>query len=193
MDERNQAGAGATATYGNGSGTDYTVPGQTGQSPVSDMMDQAKHSMSETAGDLGEVLEEQLDKGYQKAAEMLSGVLSDLDEVAEVLDERGQHQASSLIHSATDRATRVSDYLEHTNTQELLSDTNEYARKHMWTVAAAGVAIGLLTSRFIKAATGASPSRSLSRQPQEYSREYVTGYPRGTGGGYSEPSQAGLR
>jgi len=135
MDERYQPGSGAPGTHGNGSGMHESVA-------------------TETAGEFGGVLQEQVDKGYHKAAEMLSGALTDLDEVAKVLDERGRHQASSLMHSATGRAERVSEYLENTKTQELVSDANEYARKHIWTVVAAGVAIGLLTSRFIRAAAG---------------------------------------
>lgn len=190
MEERYHAGPSATGTYGEGDRAG-PAPGQAESVPEVETMEQAKQMVTDTAGQLGGVLQEQVDKGYQRAGEMLGGVLNDLEEVAKVLDERGQHQAGSLIHSVAGRAERVTDYVEHGSPQELLSDANEYARKHMWTVAAAGVAIGLLTSRFMKAATGGTSSPSTGPYTPASAHATVTGYPSGTNGGAVGQPQPG--
>jgi ElaB/YqjD/DUF883 family membrane-anchored ribosome-binding protein len=162
MDERQYAGVGGTTTY-----------------RTSDVFEQAKQTVSESAGELGGVLQQQVDKGYHRAGEMLDEWVSSFDKAAETLEQQGNHEASEFIHSATHQAQRVTDYIEHTSVDDVLSDASDYASKHMWTVVAAGAALGLLVSRFVKASSMAGSSESNGGYPRRFSRyssDYRSGY-----------------
>lgn len=154
-----------------------TMPGsEAGQTEVGELMEQAKETATKTADEVGGMIQKQLDTGVHMAGERLSGAVKNLTEVADTLEERGNTGASKLVHSATDRAERMTHYLENADSERMLSDANRYAREHMWVVVAGGALLGVVASRFLKASlsTPATHSQQSPYSQSGYQSSYRT-------------------
>lgn len=133
---------------------------------VSELVDQAKRTASETASGAGHMVRQRVDEQYHRLGEGLDGVVKNMHEVADGLNQRGSQGTGNLVNSATRQIERVNGYVQSNSAEDVLSDANRYAKQHPWTVLAGAAVAGLLVSRFLKASmTGMSTDRQMGRRP----------------------------
>lgn len=136
-------------------------------------MEQARQQVEETTGEAREkatsALRTQADERSTQAGEQMSSFGHALRRTGEQLREEGSDTPARLAETIASRVERAGDYLERTDGQKLLSDLEDFGRRQPWLVAAGGMVVGLVASRFLKASSERrSPTRhgELPRQTQ---------------------------
>jgi hypothetical protein len=104
--------------------------------------------------------------------------VQDVRNVAEQLRAQGKDTPARVAEQVADRAESFGTYLRDADGERLLRDVEDFARRQPWLVAAGGLALGLATSRFLKASSGrryqSGPDRSYA-SPSGYDAAAVTG------------------
>jgi hypothetical protein len=109
---------------------------------------------------------DQVDQRSTQAGERLSGTAADVRSVAQELRRQGKEAPARLAEQAAGQADRVADYLKGASGERLLRDVEDLARGKPWAVAAGGLVLGFVASRFLKA--------SSSRRYQAVQTSYPT-------------------
>jgi hypothetical protein len=142
--------------------TDSTVGSTiaTGGSPTEQVKDQvrdkAQLAQDKTRGALGQArgrLRDQVDQRSTEAGERIAGTASDVRSVAEQLRNQGKDTPARVAEQVADRAESFGTYLRDADGERLLGDVEGFARRQPWLVAAGGLALGLVASRFLKASS----------------------------------------
>jgi hypothetical protein len=74
--------------------------------------------------------------------------------VGEELRKQGKDTPARLAEQAADRTERVGSYLRDSDSDRILNDVEDFARRQPWAVVAGGLALGFVASRFLKASSG---------------------------------------
>ena len=131
---------------------------QKATSAATDKAQQAKEVTSETtsevAGQAKGGLREQVDQRSTQAGEQVSSAAGDLRSVGEELRRQGKDRPARVADQAAERAERLGGYLKESDGERILSDIEDFGRGQPWAVAGAGLALGFVTSRFVKASSG---------------------------------------
>jgi hypothetical protein len=114
---------------------------------------QAKEQAQQAAGQAKGALRTQVDQRSTEAGQKVGGFASDVRSVSEQLRQQGKDQPAKLADQAADRAERLSSYLTQSNADRILNDVEDFGRRQPWAVIGAGVALGLVASRFLKASS----------------------------------------
>jgi ElaB/YqjD/DUF883 family membrane-anchored ribosome-binding protein len=132
----------------------------------------AREAATDAQHTLAEQLTSSVDSGKARAADTL-------DSFAQALSQSGQQLRSGDLGSAgqyADRAgeqlRRASDYLRNTNVDEMVRNTEDFARRQPALFIGGAFALGLLAARFIKASQApsyGSVPRERALVPQEES------------------------
>jgi hypothetical protein len=109
---------------------------------------------------------DQVDQRSTQAGDRLSGTAADVRSVAEELRRQGKDTPSRLAEQAAGQADRMADYLKGASGDRILRDVEGFARRQPWAVAAGGLVLGFVASRFLKA--------SSSRRYQAAQTSYPT-------------------
>jgi vacuolar-type H+-ATPase subunit H len=141
--------------------TERAPNGQGEQSQVEQAKEQAKEKVQEASGQARDRVREQVDQRSTQAGERVTSVAQDARSVGEELRRQGKDQPARLADQAADRAERLGSYLQESDADRILRDVEELGRKQPWAVAAGGLALGFVASRFLKA----SSQRRYSSQP----------------------------
>lgn len=139
---------------------------------------QAKEKAREAAGQAKGRLKEQVDQRSTQAGQQITTVASDVRSVAEELRTQGKDTPARYAEQAAEKVQGAGRWLENADGDQILRDVEDFARRNPWAVAAGGLALGLVASRFLKAssseryraslseANGSSPSsQSLAAEP----------------------------
>jgi glucan phosphorylase len=124
--------------------------------------DQVQEKVQQASGEARNRLREQVDQRSSQAGERVASAAHDARSVGEELRRQGKDQPARLADQAADRAERLGAYLQESDADRILRDVEDFGRKQPWAVAAGGVALGFLASRFMKAS---SRRRYASRGP----------------------------
>jgi hypothetical protein len=127
----------------------------------------AQERAQAAAGQARGRLRGQVDQRSTQAGERLSGTAADVRSVAEELRRQGKDTPARMVEQAAGQADRAADYLKGASGERILRDVEDLARSNPWAVAAGGLVLGFVASRFLKASS---------------SRRY-----RATQAGYQEP------
>jgi ElaB/YqjD/DUF883 family membrane-anchored ribosome-binding protein len=146
-------------------------------------MNQATEQAQEAAGQAKNRLREQVDQRSTRAGETVSSAAQDARTVGEELRKQGKDQPARLADQAAERAERLGSYLQQSDADRILRDVEDFGRKQPWAIAAAGLALGFVGSRFLRASSGERYRTSTSGGPS-------TGGPP-TGGPYAGGPNAG--
>jgi gas vesicle protein len=159
---------------------------------------QAQEKAQEAASQAKGRLREQLDQRSSQAAEQINEQASDLRSVSQSLREQGKDGPADVAERVAGYAERAGGYLRERDSDALLSDAEDFARRQPWAVAAGAMALGFAASRFLKASSG---KRYSSRRAAAGSSptppptpELATGMPGGstpTGGVVDLPPAVG--
>jgi hypothetical protein len=139
---------------------------------------QAQEKAQAAAGQAQVKLREQLDQRSAQVAEQIDGQASDLRSVSGALREQGKQGPAKAADRLAQYAEKVGDYLRDKDSDALLRDAEDFGRRQPAAVAAGGVALGFLASRFLKAS---SRQRYASRSTGQPAPHRPPGSPRGAG------------
>src|SRR3712207_2867362 len=157
------------------------VAGQA-QDKVQEAAGQAKEQATQAAGQAKEQLRTQVDQRSTQAGEQVTTTASDIRTVSETLREQGKDKPAQLAEQAADRIEKVGSYLTDSDSDRILSDVEDFARKQPWAVIAGGIALGFAASRFLKASQSDRYHSRPQQLPNTTQRPYGTTTPPATGG-----------
>lgn len=152
-------------------------------------VEQGQEKAQEAAGKATGMMREQLDQRSNQAGEKVSGTAQDLRSVSEELRNQGKETPANLAEKAAERTERVGSYLRESNGDRLLEDVEDLARRQPLAALAAGLAVGMLAARFLKAssenryrtrAASEGPTRELAETPPAHSPVPASSTPRVT-------------
>jgi hypothetical protein len=134
--------------------------------------EQAKRQVQQAGGQAKDRLREQLDHRSTQAGERVGSTAQDVRSVAEELRKQGKDQPAKLAERAAERVERVGGYLQESDADRMLRDVEDFGRQKPWAVALAGLALGIVAGRFLKASStqryeqlrshpGSTPKRAL--------------------------------
>ena len=127
------------------------------QDQVQEAAGQAKEKAQEAAGQAkqkaGSKVREQVDQRSTQAGEQVAGTADDLRSVGEQLRSQGKDRPAQLAERAADRTERLGSYLRDSDSDRILNDVEDFARRKPWAVVAGGMALGFAASRFLKASS----------------------------------------
>ena len=114
---------------------------------------QAQQKAQEATGQAKTKLREQVDQRSTQAGEQLASTAQDVRTVGGELQGQGKDKPAQLANQAAERAERLGDYLRSSDADRILGDLEDFGRRQPWAVAAGGLALGFMASRFLKASS----------------------------------------
>ena len=94
----------------------------------------------------GEQVRTSIDKGRNRAA----GALQEVARTLMATDELNQNPAAPYMNRAGEEVRRVADYLQHTDLRQMVTHTEQLARRQPALFLGSAFAIGVLAARFLK-------------------------------------------
>ena len=166
------------------------------QEKAKEVAGQAQERVQDVAGQARSRVRDQVDERSTQAGEQVKTTASDVRTVADELRKQGKDTPARYAEQAADRAERLGGYLAEKDGDTILRDVEDYGRRNPWVVAAGGLALGFVASRFLKASsqTRYESSRSSGRTNGASYTPDPTGYGSSASGGVSPavPAAPGL-
>ena len=164
-----------TQDYTGTGGGSYAPGGQSesggiaeqGQAKVQEMTEQARDKAEQAAGQVKGRLSEQVNQRSTQAGEQVSSTAGDLRSVAEELRNQGKETPAKIAEQVAERVEQFGNYLSDADSDRILNDVENLARRQPWVVITGGMLVGFLTSRFLKASS-TERSRSLGYSSSGY-------------------------
>jgi hypothetical protein len=123
------------------------------QEKAQEVASQAQEKSQRAAAQAKSKLRDQLDQRSSQAAEQINQQASDLRAVSNSLRDQGKDGPASAAGRLADYADRAGGYLQEKDSDALLADAEDLARRQPWAVAAGALALGFAASRFLKASS----------------------------------------
>lgn len=145
----------------------------------------AQEKVKEGAQQAQSRVREQVDQRSTQAGEQVSDTAQALRTTSQQLREQGKEGPAKAADRAADQAEKVGSYLSGSSADRILHDLEDLGRRQPLAAAGAGLAIGFLAARFLKASS-----------QQRYESRRTSSSPYGTDGasltrptyGYDEPA-----
>ncbi len=173
--------AGATA-YGTepGYGTEpeYGTEGSTTDQVKDQVKEKAQVAQDKARGAMGQArgrISDQVDQRSTQAGERIAGTASDVRSIAEELRSQGKDAPANLAEQVAGQADRVGDYLKGASGDRILRDVEDFARRQPMLVAASGLVLGFVASRFLKASSSRRYESGSGGLDRTYAREPLYG------------------
>jgi hypothetical protein len=116
-----------------------------------------KQQITENAGQVaqqvGSQLTEQVGSRVSEAGSQASSIAGALRISSRQLEDQGQTAPAHVMNMAANRADQVGTYLSGSDPSQILADVEDFCRQQPWLVIGAGVALGFLGARFLKASS----------------------------------------
>jgi hypothetical protein len=138
---------------------------------VSQSKEQVQQKAGEVKGSAMERVRDQLDSQSTRLGEQLTPFAHALRETSTRLEEDGQSSGAKAAQGAADQAERLALYLKESDSDRILGDVEDFARRQPWLAGAIGLATGFVAARFLKASAarrgenGRSGYEAQTRQP----------------------------
>ena len=124
------------------------------QEKAQELAGQAQGKAQEAASQAKSKLRDQVDQRSTQAAEQINQQASDLRSVGESLREQGKEGPANAADKVAQYVEKAGGYLRDKDSDALLADVEDFARRQPWAVGAAAFALGVAASRFMKASSG---------------------------------------
>lgn len=131
------------------------------QETAQQAQNQAGQKAQQLKTEAGQRLRTEIDNRSTAAGEQVSSTAQALRRVGEQLRNEQQDRPAQLAEQAAQRAERVGRYLTEADSNRILRDLEQLARRRPWLVAFTGAAVGFLASRFVKASGERADGASL--------------------------------
>jgi ElaB/YqjD/DUF883 family membrane-anchored ribosome-binding protein len=144
--------------------------GAKAQEVVSQAKEQVQEKAGQVKGTAMERLRGQLDSQSTRLEEQVTPFAQALRETGTRLEDQGQSGGARAVRGAADQAERLAAYLRNSDSDRMLGDIEDFARRRPWLTGAIGLAVGFIAARFVKAtadrdATGRTSYRVASPPP----------------------------
>ena len=113
----------------------------------------AQEKAEQASGQAKGKLREQVDQRSTQAGEQIASTAADVRTVGDELRKQGKDKPAQLADQGAERVERLGGYLRDSDADRILGDLEDLARKQPWAVAAGGLTLGFLASRFLKASS----------------------------------------
>jgi len=123
------------------------------QEKAQEVAGQAQEKAQAAGGQAQAKLREQLDQRSSQVAGQINEQASDLRSVSEALREQGKDGPAKAADRLAGYAEKVGGYLRDRDSEALLADAEDFGRRQPAAVAAGGLLLGLVASRFLKASS----------------------------------------
>jgi hypothetical protein len=100
-----------------------------------------------------ETVSQQVEQRSSQAARQLADVAEAFRRTGRGLHSEGNDGSARLVESISNRAEHLSRYLGQTSSDRLLQDVEHFGRRKPWLVIAGGMALGIASSRLLKASS----------------------------------------
>jgi hypothetical protein len=114
---------------------------------------QAREKAQEAADQATGRVRAELDQRSTEAGRQVGSTAGDLRSVGEELRRQGKDTPARLAEQAAERTERLGNYLSESDSDRILSDVEDFARRQPWAVVAGGLALGFAASRLLKASS----------------------------------------
>src|SRR3954464_12049598 len=138
---------------------------------------QAQDKAQEVASKASDQARTQVDQRSTELGHRVTSTADDIRSVGQQLREQGKDQPARIAEQAAGHVARAGSWLRDSDSNQLLSDVEDFGRRQPWAFALGGLALGIAASRFLKAS---STQRYQQRQVQ--SQGFTAN---GTGNGYA--------
>jgi hypothetical protein len=142
-------------TYGTGTGTGSSQQSTTEQvqERAQQVMGQAQDKAQEVRGQASGQLRQQVDRRSTQAGDQLTSLADAMRRTGETMRDEGNDAPAKVTDTVAQRAESVGTYLRGADADRILRDVEDFARRQPWVVAAGGLIVGLVASRFLKASS----------------------------------------
>lgn len=138
---------------GAGDGSTAQQAKEQAREKAGEVQDKARQQAQQAKGQAREKLRDQVGERTTQAGERVGAAAGDARSVAEELRRQGKETPARYAEQAAERAERLGGYLKDSDGDTILSDVEDFARSKPWAVAAAGLALGFVASRLLKASS----------------------------------------
>lgn len=180
---------------GNGAPQEPRQPASQVQEKTQQVAGQAQEKGQQAAAQAKSKLREQLDQRSSQAADQIDQQVADLRAVGDSLRQQGKDGPARAADRVAEYAEKTGSYLRDKDSDALLSDAEDLARRQPWAVAAGAAALGFAASRFLKASSSKRYSaRAVSHgptTPEAFPARPVASPPAGSAGAVN-PMPAGV-
>lgn len=131
------------------------------QDKAKEVASQAQEKAREATGQARGRLREQVDQRSTQLGDQVGSTASDARSVSEELRKQGKDAPARYLDQAAGRAERLGGYLRDSDSDRILNDVEDFARRNTWAVALGGLALGFAASRLLKASSSNRYQHSL--------------------------------
>jgi hypothetical protein len=141
------------------------------QTKAAEIAGHAQNTAQQTAGQAQAKLREQLNQRTSQAAAKITEQAADMRSVSESLRDQGKHGPAEAADRIAGYAENVGGYLRDKDSDQLLADMEDFGRRQPWAIAAGGLALGFVASRFLKASSSRRyKTRTAGSRPEQINR-----------------------
>ena len=141
------------------------------QTNAAEIAGHAQNTALQTAGQAQEKLREQLSQRSSQAAAKITEQAADMRSVSEALRDQGKHGPARAADRIAGYAENLGGYLRDKDSDQLLADMEDFGRRQPWAIAAGGLTLGFIASRFLKASSSRRyQTRTVGARPEQMNR-----------------------
>src|SRR3954464_3613540 len=139
---------------------------------------QAQDKAQEVASKASDQARTQVDQRSTELGHRVTSTADDIRSVGQQLREQGKDQPARIAEQAAGHVERAGSWLRDSDSNQLLSDVEDFGRRQPWVFALGGLALGIAASRFLKA----SSTQRYRRRQSVSSSESGNGHSAAFGG-----------
>jgi ElaB/YqjD/DUF883 family membrane-anchored ribosome-binding protein len=133
-----------------------------GEGLATQVQQQVQDKAQDLKGQASETIRKQLDTRSTDAGAQLDSFASALRRAAQELESDGKRAPANVARHAAGQVDRLGRYLREGTADAFLNDVEQFARRRPWAAGGLGAALGLASSRFLKASSGRRYSAAQS-------------------------------
>jgi len=165
-----------------------------------DVIGQAREKAGQAAGQAQERAKSQISMGKDRVAESMESVASALRSSSGQMQGNEAGFVGDYMNRAADKVSEISQHLRQNDVNELMRETEDFARREPTIFLAGAFALGMIAARFLKSSGNAMQYDNRQQDwsghagySEEYSQgSYAGGYDRDASMSYNESGSTGM-
>jgi ElaB/YqjD/DUF883 family membrane-anchored ribosome-binding protein len=151
------------------------------QSGAEQVKDRVQDVTDSVKSQTREGLRSQIDTRTVQAGDQVTSTAHAFRSAGDELRRQGNDRAASAVDAVAERGERLGSYLSGADADRVLREAEDFARRQPWLVAGAGLTLGFVAARFVKATSAERYRTSIPPAPVGYMPARQTAVP--TAGG----------
>ena len=135
-------------------------------------VEQVQKKLADVVGEVQEKVTGRVSEKIEQAAQSLTDVVQATRSVGQQLRYKDQQAVAQLADQAASQVERVASYLQGKDLEQLMSESERFARRQPVVFLSGAFVLGLLAARFIKSSSNPHPSNGY---PTQQSTEHSYG------------------